>query len=108
MDELTIFALIVEERKRQDAEFGGPEHDRTNDAADWCHYINKQTNSAVMVTDVDTPDARAVYRNSLVKAAALCIAALEHCPFAQFEANDGGGEAVTLTEEGRRALADEQ
>lgn len=73
---LDIFA----ERDRQDAQWGGPEHDDGHTAHDWLRYIGHQAQRA---HDETLSDDRTQlvdpehYRQRLVKIAALAVAALE-------------------------------
>lgn len=69
---LTEFAL---ERNRQDAKWGGPEHDDGHNQYDWLGFIADRIG---MVRPGDgTPEGLADYRKRLVQAAALCVAAIE-------------------------------
>tara|TARA_R110000787_G_scaffold26344_26_gene73752 strand:+ start:1399 stop:1710 length:312 start_codon:yes stop_codon:yes gene_type:complete len=69
-----IWADIRRERKRQDAEYGGPDHDDRQSFADWMVRIVKQLGKAF----VDPFDA-ATYRQQMVRIAALAVAAIEWC-----------------------------
>lgn len=72
----TIFGEIVEERNRQDRQWGGPDHDDFHDERDWLRYIRKQMahawRAAPLVGELMTD-----YRRRLVKIAALALAAIE-------------------------------
>lgn len=61
------FRLVLLERQRQDAKWGGPEHDDEHTSHDWFGYIMDHCDS---VNDVQA-------RKHLVEIAALAVAALE-------------------------------
>lgn len=78
-DERILFD-IADERRRQDEQWGGPDHDDTHRGVDWLRYINRQSTLASNETLSD--DASEVvdpegYRARLVKIAALAVAAIE-------------------------------
>lgn len=62
---------VSRERKKQDNEWGGPEHDDRHDRYDWIQFIEHQISS---VTRTDNPKK---IRRRFVKIAALALAALE-------------------------------
>ncbi len=62
-----ILEAIVAERQRQDSQWGGPSHDDHHTHADWIALISKFWNRA----------RRSNFTDSLIKIAALCVAALE-------------------------------
>jgi hypothetical protein len=65
---------VSSERKRQDDEWGGTEHDDQHDTRDWTGFLLDQcyrTDKAAMRGDLSE------YRERLVKVAALAIAAVE-------------------------------
>lgn len=70
-DEKSIFDLVMEERKRQDDQWGGIEHDQHHHMYDWTTYIEKQLNCLRNGTSQEE------YKERLVKIAALSVAALE-------------------------------
>jgi hypothetical protein len=62
-----VIADVLAERQRQDAQWGGPEHDDTHHPTEWLGFVNKQIHTNVGV-DV---------RDRLVKVAALALAGIE-------------------------------
>lgn len=74
-----VLEAIQAERVRQDAQWGGPEHDDTHNLFDWVDFIVAQAEKFGQQTLARgeaywaTPDAR----QRLVKIAALAVAALE-------------------------------
>lgn len=75
-----IILDIFAERDRQDAQWGGPEHDDGHSARDWLVYIQKQLDTALAETLSD--DATQLvdpqhYRERMVKIAALALASIE-------------------------------
>jgi predicted aminopeptidase len=65
----SVIGMILDERKRQDEQWGGPEHDDEHDTAEWVEFVGKQLERA------GTPWNRGF--EAWVKAAALCVAAAE-------------------------------
>ena len=63
---------VLAERKRQDAQWGGPAHDDEHDAQDWASYIRRQLKRLVEVNY-----AESFARERFVKIAALAVAAVE-------------------------------
>lgn len=73
---LDLFA----ERDRQDAQWGGPDHDDTHTGSDWLIYIEHQRATAYQETLSDDGDSIVDpegYRQRMVKIAALAFAAIE-------------------------------
>jgi hypothetical protein len=66
---------VVRERGRQDARWGGQEHDRQHSAYDWVSYIEKHAKKAVDTKPM--PPAKFGYQ--MVRVAALAMAAYEWC-----------------------------
>lgn len=64
-----IYAEITDERRKQDAQWGGEKHDRTHTSGDWLRFIEKQLGLAQINTFGR--------RERFVKIAALCVAKLE-------------------------------
>lgn len=62
---------VIEERQRQDKQWGGPEHDDAHDIWNWCVYIEKQ------VKRIEEDGYNGKERERFVKIAALAIAAIE-------------------------------
>lgn len=75
-----ILIDVFAERERQDAQWGGADHDDRHSGNDWLDYIGKQQLVAVNETlsdnglEIVDPEH---YRQRLVKIAALAVAALE-------------------------------
>ncbi len=67
-----IFDEIDIERKRQDAGIGH-EFDDKNTPSDWVTFITRQASEAATV--IENFDSN--YRTGMVRAAAMCIAAIE-------------------------------
>lgn len=67
----SVLAEVVEERRRQDKQWGGPEHDDTHRHSEWGAYIRKQLAGIPSAFDDDKNRAR------FVKIAALAVAAIE-------------------------------
>jgi hypothetical protein len=68
--DLAVLADVVAERKRQDEQWGGPEHDDSHRPDDWEDFIINQIRRA----EKETSDAG--YRRRLVNVVALGFAAL--------------------------------
>ena len=66
-ERITVYNYIDAERDRQDARWGGPEHDDRRGPGDWWSLVARQ------FSDAGTHD----HRTRLVKVAALAVAALE-------------------------------
>lgn len=80
MDQLNrIWTDILEERKDQDEQHGGPEHDDTNTQYHWVAYIAKQLGPAVVDTSTKAGPLCAAYRFrfQMVRVAALAVASIE-------------------------------
>jgi hypothetical protein len=67
-----IFNEIEAERRAQDEEWGGPEHDYTHSFRDWISFVVKQLGKAASWGG----DSR-IFRTGMLKVAALCVAAIE-------------------------------
>ena len=67
-----IYTLIDAERKRQDAGIGH-EFDDKNTPSDWVTFITRQASEAA--TAIENFDSN--YRTGMIRAAAICIAAIE-------------------------------
>jgi len=72
-----VFNEIKVERVRQDAQWGGPDHDDKHDGYDWVRYINRQTSRALDALLHPRTAEADEYRQRLVKIAALAVAAIE-------------------------------
>ncbi len=66
-----IFEDVLEERKIQDDEWGGPNHDDIHSSHDWVAFITKHLGKAVM-----WPFNGAGFRRQMVRVAALAVAAI--------------------------------
>jgi hypothetical protein len=64
---LNIFNEVVAERARQDARWGGPEHDDGHSEGDWADFIREYA----------WGDRGADFRERMLKIAALAVAAIE-------------------------------
>jgi hypothetical protein len=67
----TVVVSIVEERERQDAKWGGPDHDDNHSPAEWGSFIREKLVQASKTTSADE------YRRRMVQVAALAVAAIE-------------------------------
>jgi hypothetical protein len=86
-----IFQAIATEREYQDERWGGPQHDDTHSAHDWVAYIVKYLGNWQAWPTFSVYD----FRRSMVKVAALAVAAIEWADRkiakdAQGEGEDGG------------------
>ena len=68
-----VLVEIYDERERQDRQWGGRLHDDRHRRSTWTRLIVKFAERAKRAGSRNT----ALYRASLVKAAALCVAAIE-------------------------------
>jgi len=98
-------ADILAERKRQDAQWGGPAHDDSHNIWDWLHFIDLQVGK--------TREGPIDQRARLVKIAALALAAIESidrkdteeiCPHGIHIDNACGGAAHAPLRAGLRPL----
>lgn len=68
---MSIYDEIADERAKQDAQWGGPEHDDQHSTSDWREYRTKfERHASRMYTDEHN-------RAALVKIAALAVAQIE-------------------------------
>ncbi len=77
-----VYRDVDDERERQDAKWGGPDHDDEHDVEDWVGYINDRTFEAfdhwnALDSEEETDTDRADCRRKLIQVAALAIAAVE-------------------------------
>lgn len=70
-----IFLEIIQERIRQDAKWGGPEHDDEHNAYDWREFITERVRKAKSYDE--SPEGIADFRRRLVETAALAVAAIQ-------------------------------
>lgn len=68
-----IIVDVFAERDRQDAQWGGPVHDDTHSAWDWCEYIEYQLAHA---RHAPVPAEPGKFRERMIKIAALAFAAI--------------------------------
>jgi hypothetical protein len=68
--EVDVFADIRAERARQDAKWGGPEHDDGHALVEWAHFIREHLDKALRGPFAKT-------RRRMVEVAALAVAAIE-------------------------------
>ncbi len=71
----SIIEEIIKERKKQDEQWGGQEHDDKHVPADWLVYIMKFMGRMGQATQ--HPFEKKVYRDCMIKTAALALAAIE-------------------------------
>lgn len=62
-----IWLQIMHEREKQDAEWGGPDHDDEHTPLDWTSYIEKHAGKALSQH----------FRQQMIRVAALAVAAIE-------------------------------
>jgi hypothetical protein len=70
----TVWKEIKKERKAQDKKWGGPGHDDRHTSHDWVSYLTKHVGKAVMF-----PWDKTLFRNQMVRVAAVAVAAIEWC-----------------------------
>ena len=71
-NDVKVIAAVITERKRQDMQWGGPDHDDTHSAGDWLRYMGQQ---ATKITCGRTQGHNV--RECFIKIAALAVAAVE-------------------------------
>jgi len=72
-----IMGEVMAERVRQDAQWGGPEHDDEHSGWDWNRYIQYQLRCAESIMHGVDPKPEGTWRGRMIKIAALAIAAVE-------------------------------
>ena len=78
IDRINAFVLadeLIAERRRQDAQWGGPEHDDEHAPLDWTDFIRKFCENANAAFVLNQPPAE--YERRLIQVAALAIAAIQ-------------------------------
>ena len=65
--QVKVIAQVIQERKNQDRQWGGPDHDDSHNLGDWMSYFEYQ------FTSMGEDNAR----QRLIKIAALAVAAVE-------------------------------
>lgn len=76
----SLYGEIDAERRRQDGQWGGPEHDDQHDSAEWGNFIARQLGKDATIRNryqPGTPEFTAERRERLVKIAALAVAGIE-------------------------------
>lgn len=73
----TILEQIAAERGRQDANWGGPDHDDGHERRDWLSFIVEHVDRAKKVIPRRGPQDLDEHRNQLVQIAALAVAAIQ-------------------------------
>lgn len=73
MSQVSIFSEIAGERIRQDAKYGGPEHDDEHSALEWAEFIGDK------LDDISLTSEQADVRKRLIQIAALAVAAIDAC-----------------------------
>jgi hypothetical protein len=78
---LGIYQEIEAERFRQDQKWGGASHDDGHSIFDWADVVDDQVNGATAGDREFDTDAeqRAVFREYMLRAAAVAIASVESC-----------------------------
>jgi hypothetical protein len=81
-----IIKAVVVERYRQDAQWGGIQHDIEHDDTEWLHYIDRQSKKYLdtVSSGMDDPD----FIRCMVKINALSMAAIETAIFQYPELED--------------------
>lgn len=73
-----VLAEVAAERDRQDAKWGGPQHDDTHSPGDFCGFVlehaSRAGSAAMGVPEREFDD----YRRQMLRVAALAVAAIEH------------------------------
>lgn len=78
MDHLKdIWTSVLEERRAQDEEHGGPEADDLKTQFHWVAYITKQLGPAVVDLTAGPLCAARKFRYQMVRVAALAVASIE-------------------------------
>lgn len=74
-----ILKKVLAERKAQDEQWGGPQHDDLHSAHDWAHFINKQTRGCFRthISGTSIPEYPERIYFKLIKIAAVAFAGLE-------------------------------
>lgn len=77
---MTVFDEVKAERERQDAQWGGAEHDDEHGFQDWASFrqrFEERMNKVARKSPFDADEWFRVTRDSLIKVAALAIAQVE-------------------------------
>ena len=73
-EQTVALAQVVEERVRQDRQWGGPDHDDDHKRKDWLGFIREHADRATKALQGKDLDE---YRKQLVEIAALAVAGIE-------------------------------
>ncbi len=74
----SIFREIKAEREYQDREYGGPKtDDKYNGPMEWLGYISKYSSN--WLSWGFPPHNKSAFRTSMIRTAALAVAAIEQC-----------------------------
>lgn len=73
-----VYDDIKAERARQDAKWGGPEHDDELPPEEWLEFIKSHVDDAEDCIGDGEDDSDARHRNALVEVAALAVAGIEY------------------------------
>lgn len=77
-DARPVLAEVAAERDRQDAKWGGPEHDDTLTNGNWTIWIDLLDEHALKAYSPDnSPEAYSNARRRFIEVAALAVAAVE-------------------------------
>ena len=79
MSRESILKEIDRERDRQDKMWGGADHDDTHTHHDWAAFITAYVGQAVFNPGGGWKFDRRYFRSSMIKIAALAVAAAEWC-----------------------------
>jgi hypothetical protein len=82
MNRVEIIQRVLDERARQ-IDLPGREYDVSNTPNDWAAIISRYVSEEVRRGQ--TKPSRKNYEDSLIKAAAIILAALEHCPLMEIK-----------------------
>ena len=76
MTKIVIFQNILAERQKQDAQWGGPEHDDKHDTYEFVTFIDDQISKLDdEIENAEMDDS--IFRSRLVKMAAIAVAGIE-------------------------------
>jgi hypothetical protein len=71
---MTVYEEIQAERTAQDKKWGGPSHDDTRTMYDWIDLIHRNARYAC---GLDRPGLDLIFREQMIKVAALAVSAIE-------------------------------
>ena len=72
-----LWADILQERRAQDVQWGGPAHDDEHERLDWPYFLVKFLQRARASAHVDDATSHFSYESAMVKLAALAVAAVQ-------------------------------